>query len=290
MTADMDAPKTATARVTAGWLASRLIHRPVVHSRLVAQTGDVVDVVFSPEGRQIVGLLVGSAGAEGGLFDLLRRILGMDFGLTFVPVERVLSLNGDMVMVDTEVGHGAEFVRPFPPISIRHLPRLRASFSFPVLTMQGQQLGRFADLQLDPEGRSITGYVVARDPATQVAPPVAAAPHASQPGAPAASQQAAPAAPAVQAASASAQAAFMIPARFRVRFGRGLIVVGEDASRPVVPSAPRGPGQSAEWPTPRWADDGRQIANLANGRAAEYPTVPPTAPDAPTEQMSPQDV
>jgi len=281
MTADADAPKMATAQVTPGWLASRLIHRPVVHARVVARTGDVVDVVFSPESRQVLGLLVGTAGAESGILDLLRRILGVDFGLTFVPVERVLALNGDAVMVDTEVGHGAEFVRPFPPIAIRHLPRLRASFGFPVLTMQGQQLGRFADLQLDPEGRSVTGYVVARELVAQPASPDVAPPHATQPGAP-------PLAPAPVAQPAPAPAAFVVPTRFRVRFGRGLIVVGEDTSRPVVPSAPRDPSQSAEWPTPRWADDERRIADLANGHVTAHPTEPPTAPDAPTEQTSPQ--
>ncbi len=279
--ADIEAQGTPRPQSAHGWLASRLIHRPVVHARLVAQTGDVVDVVFSPESRQVVGLLVGTAGAKSGILDLLRRILGIDFGLTFVPVERVLALNGDVVMVDTEVGHGAEFVRPFPPIAIRHLPRLRASFGFPALTMQGQQLGRFADLQLDAEGRSVAGYVVAREPIASSPPSGIAPTPRPQATAPASLPPVAAPVPAPPAAP------LMIPTRFRVRFGRGLIVVGEDASRPVVPSAPRGAGQSVEWPAPRWADDERRIADLANGRATARPTAPPNAPDAPTEQVLP---
>jgi len=208
--ADTEAPGTPRPQPAQGWLASRLIHRPVVHARLVAQTGDVVDVVFSPESRQVVGLLVGSAGAESGILDLLRRILGVDFGLTFVPVERVLALNGDAVMVDTEAGHGAEFIRPFPPIAIRHLPRLRASFGFPVLTMQGQQLGRFADLQLDAQGRSVAGYVVAREPSIPSTPSSGRAPTPRpQATAPTAAPLVAAPVPAPPAAP------FMIPTRFR---------------------------------------------------------------------------
>jgi sporulation protein YlmC with PRC-barrel domain len=270
---------------TAGWQASRLIHRPVVHARLVARAGEVVDVVFSAEGRQVVGLLVGSAGAESGLLELLRRLLGGDFGLTFVPVERVLALAGDVVMVDTDAAHGGELLRALMPIPIRHLPRLRTSSDFAVLTMQGQRLGRFADLLLDATGRRIMGYVVMPDPLAPV-PPVAPAPPNTVPAPHVQGVSVAAPPPPSVAAQQPVPAAqpFVIPARFRVRFGRGIVVVGEDVSRPVVPSVPA--GQSAPWPAPRWADESQ--LEPPDVPPSGYPTEQPFAPDAPTEQVPPQ--
>lgn len=250
----------------ASWPASRLLRRPVVHVRVVAQVGEVVDVVFSPERRQLVGLLIGSAGAEGGLLETLRRVLGMDLGLRFVPIQRVLALSGDVVMIDMEPGE-----QPILP-DRRHLPRLRLACGYAVITMQGQRLGRLADLQLDAEGRRLAGYVVERVSASQ-----AAAPAVLAMGAPT-NTTAPPPVPGPAPVSTPNSSRFMIPARLRVRFGHRLIVAGEDVSRPVVAAVPSGP--TSEWPAPQWA--GEPVA-----APAESPEELAAPPDAPTEQLPP---
>lgn len=260
------------------WPASRLLGRPVVHARLVARIGDVVDVVFSPENRQLVGLLVGSERSErpdGALLQALRRALGADVGLRFVPIQRVISLNSDIVMIDTEPGAA-------PPLPDRqHLPRLGLSRGSVVVTMQGQRLGRLADLQLDSEGRRIAGYVVERDPPAVSAVPSAPPSIIGQPTPPSAPASSPPA-----PAASPAATRFMIPAKFRVRFGQGLIVAGEDVSRPVMTTTPpanptMGAGQG-EWPAPQWAAEAPPSAP-----PPESPEDLAAPPDAPTEQLKP---
>lgn len=269
MSAEMaPASQPGAAGRAASWPASRLLGRPVVHVRIVAQVGEVMDVVFSPERRQLVGLLIGSAGTEGGLLETLRRVLGMDLGLRFVPIQRVLALNADVVMIDMEPGE-----QPVLP-DRRHLPRLRLACGYAVITMQGQRLGRLADLLLDAEGRRLAGYVVERQSASPVAAPAALVPGAS-------SNTASPTpvpAPVSTPISSPTSSRFMIPARLRVRFGHRLIVAGEDVSRPVVAALPSGP--SAEWPAPHWA--GEPVA-----APAESPEELAAPPDAPTEQLPP---
>ncbi len=159
------APPSQPVRIPS-WPASRLLGRPVVHARQVARVGEVADVVFSPENRQLVGLLIGSERPEGSLLQALRRVLGADFGLRFVPIQRVISLNSDVVMIDSEPDAA-------PPLPDRqHFPRLSLTRGSAVVTMQGQRLGRLADVQLDAEGRRIAGYVVERESSSPA--PVAA--------------------------------------------------------------------------------------------------------------------
>jgi sporulation protein YlmC with PRC-barrel domain len=237
--------------------------------------GEVVDVVFSPENRQLVGLLIGSERPEGSLLQALRRVLGADFGLRFVPIQRVISLNRDVVMIDSEPGAA-------PPLPDRqHFPRLSLTRRSVVVTMQGQRLGHLADVQLDAEGRRVAGYVVERQPSS---PGLVAAP------APAPSVMGQVASPSALASSSaapsSAPSRFMIPAKFRVRFGRGLIVAGEDVSRPVmttIPPAAPGGATKNEWPAPQWAAD----AAPPSPPPAESPEELAAPPDAPTEQLNP---
>lgn len=264
------APQSQPVRIPS-WPATRLLGRPVVHARQVARVGEVADVVFSPENRQLVGLLIGSERPEGSLLQALRRALGADLGLRFVPIQRVISLNSDVVMIDSEPGAS-------PPLPDRqHFPRLSLTRGSVVVTMQGKRLGRLADVQLDAEGRRITGYVVERDVPLPgpVAVPTSAPPVIGQ-GAP-------PSAPASPSASPSR---FMIPVKFRVRFGRGLIVAGEDVSRPVMtttpPAAPDGGSAKNEWPAPQWAANTPPLS-----LPAESPEELAAPPDAPTEQLKP---
>jgi sporulation protein YlmC with PRC-barrel domain len=271
----------------ASWPASRLIHRPVVDVRQAAQVGAVVDIVFSAEARQLVGLLVGTSAAEGGFLELARRVLGSDVGLVFVPMERVIALSGDVVMISSEAHPSGEVARPLPPLSLRTLPRVRRSLGFAVYTMQGQRLGILADLQVDAEGRRVKGYIVSRAAAPVPAPATLPGPQPAQGpvGAPAGGPQQAGLAVAPISPVAPPAELFMIPVRFRVRFGRGLIVVGEDVSRPVVPSIPK--DQSPAWPAPTWADEAPASAAGPASPTAPPAAEPPVSPDAPTEELSP---
>lgn len=150
--ADRDAI-SAPARLS-GWRAGLLAHRPVVDVRHVEQMGDVADLVFDPHGRQLVGLLLQRAGAEGTVVEMARRALGSALGLRFVPVEQVIALSGDVVTVDSARVPSAP-IDPAAP-----LPRLSKVVGFAVVTTRGQRLGRLVDLLLDGGGRHIQGYLV----------------------------------------------------------------------------------------------------------------------------------
>src|SRR5579859_4159328 len=98
---------TAERDRTEGWRAQLLAHRPIVDVRQVAQMGTVADIVFDPMASQIAGILVQPARPEAALLGMARRAFGGALGLTFVPVERVIALNGDVVTVDLGEGFAA---------------------------------------------------------------------------------------------------------------------------------------------------------------------------------------
>jgi len=246
------------------WRASRLLRRPVMHAGRVMHVGAVADVAFAPETNQLTGLLVGPLGTEGGLYELVRRALGGDLGLTYLPMERITALDGDVVVIDGEPTREHEQ----PPRL--HAPRLRLVQGLAVVTARGRRLGAFADLLLDEEGRRITGYLV-----EQSAPPPARQP-SGQPA----------------EATTGAPSLLVIPSSFEVRIGHGLIVVGEEAARrpearPEVRSAPTTPSIPTdgprEWPAPDWA------AAQEQAPAAPPPpeSPPPDAGDTPTSPDAP---
>jgi sporulation protein YlmC with PRC-barrel domain len=136
-----------------GWRATLLAHRPVVDVSRVEQMGAVADLVFDPHRRQLVGLLLQRPGPEGTIVEMARRALGSALGLTFVSMEQVIALHGDVVTVDLSRG---------APESAAPLPRLSKVVGFAVVTTRGQRLGRLVDLLLDSEGRRIQSYLVAR--------------------------------------------------------------------------------------------------------------------------------
>lgn len=236
------------------WQASELIRRPVVDVRLGHHLGDVGDIVFDPAARRIAGLLVQGRGRKPAVLQAARRAFGGTSGLTFMDVERIISLHADVVTVLAEAETDGR------PRAGNPIPRLSAYLDFAVISIQGRRLGRFADLLLAPNGRSIVGYLM-RPPEGAAhgvvdAEAGAAAQHVSQPAAPAVAPEGAEAAPHDTAAS-PAPALLMIPADQDVRFGRDLIVVAgrHDAApleSPVVEPRSAAPESDDIADAPTW--------------------------------------
>jgi sporulation protein YlmC with PRC-barrel domain len=261
---------SAPARLS-GWRAALLAHRPVVDVRNVEQMGDVADLVFDPHSRQLVGLLLQRAGAEGTVVEMARRALGSAWGLRFVPIERVIALSGDVVTVDPTHAPTA----PFDPAA--HQPRLSKVAGFAVVTTRGQRLGRLVDLLLDDGGRHIQGYLV--EPGGRgVAPQRTASvwtrvmatqdePAQDEPAQDEPAQD--DTAEAEPPAGAPRPAELMVvPATLDVRVGRNLVIIADTASQGTTTSGD-------EW-----------TASPGNpAHASSAPRWEPWEADAPTEQM-----
>jgi len=270
-----------------GWRASLLIHRPVVHAERLEYIGDVADIVFDPHTCQLMGLLVKPEGPEGTVLEMVRRAFGGNLGLTFVPRERLIALNGDVVMVS------AERTRPTRPARSEHLPQLRTVLGFDVVNMRGQRLGALADLLLDREGRRLIGYLV--DPTR----------HATTPGTtreqkltPAAGTSAPASHEMGEKSSASSSAPLlMLPAAPHVQIGRDLIFVAEDGtsniqgtatpiSRPIS-NAPAGSPNALVPSIPDQPTEEKRAADIPTDptRPADAPGDPMPASEAPTDQI-----
>ena len=199
---------TLPATAGRGWRASRLLRRPVVNVRGVAQIGRVSDVVFDPENSRLAGLVIDTTAADGRLATFARRAFTAPVP-DYIPVERIVALNGDMATVDVESGQLARMGR---------LPRLSRVRDLLVITLHGMGLGRMVDLLLDESGAVVTGYLI--NPSRKAARTIPTAEPAETEHV-AASDTAAPA-----ESSAPLPAHLrIIPASPRVRFGPALILV-----------------------------------------------------------------
>ncbi|HEX9058366.1 MAG TPA: PRC-barrel domain-containing protein [Ktedonobacterales bacterium] len=202
--------------------ATHLAHRPVVNVHLGQNLGEVADIVFDPVERQVAGLLVQTERRDRAVFEMARRAFGGTMGLTYVDLEHVMALNADVVTVDMDQG-----AQPRPHLKAP-LPRLSAVLGFAVVSIEGQRLGHFVDLALDPTGRRIVGYVV--EPTTGTTEPSVGT------SAPAASETA-------------GAPPMVISAEQDVRVGRDLMVVAGRSDGPRTNLARREQGDIADAPT-----------------------------------------
>jgi sporulation protein YlmC with PRC-barrel domain len=271
-------PQTPQPARTDEWRASHLFHRPVVHAQRVEHIGVVADVALDPESSALAGLLVGPPGPEGDMLDVVRRAVGRDLGLAFVPAEHILALDGDVIMVELSRGQGSRRTR-LPRFTgsqpATRWPQLRHVQGYAVVTMQGQWLGRLVDLVLDPAGRHINGYLINPN-----APMQPSHPRVKRPSTPAAktdTRTPEPKAP---------TSLLVVPASAYVRVGRDLIAVGIPPGahwdRPGM--GPRlGDGRAPEWPAPtnrQGAEPGGAAGpDWRHAGDMRYP------PDAPTEAL-----
>ena len=208
-----------------GWYASSLWRRPVVNVRTVEQLGEVADIIFDAESRQIVGLLVQAERRQGTMLEAAHRALAGATRFTAVDAAHVIALDDEIVTIDPERAAPAA---PRPLDALPHLGRVRG---FAVLTLEGKRLGRFVDLRVDRTGRRILGFMVQPGShgsgrgASSLRPERLQAP----PDAPTQPEPALVQPPAASAATAS-PALVTVPAACEVRVGRDLIIVVDATS------------------------------------------------------------
>jgi sporulation protein YlmC with PRC-barrel domain len=141
------------------WLASRLLQRQVVNASTIEPVGRVADVVFDPESCQLTELIIQSTSSESRLMTAIRRAYNhhaynRSHPVASIPVDHIIALNGDVVMVDCD-----------PIISALLRSNTSAAYlgdvcELTILTFHGICLGTLADLLLDSQGRTVIGYVV----------------------------------------------------------------------------------------------------------------------------------
>lgn len=137
------------------WRASLLLHRQVINTRTVEVIGSVVDVVFRPDTCRLAAIALVGPEEERAVSSVARRMLGGNpRNLVYIPVERIVALNDDVVTVDYDLAHppaGGPFAR---------LPHLSQIDHLPVVTLHGMRLGKMVDVLLDYRGGTITGYLI----------------------------------------------------------------------------------------------------------------------------------
>ncbi|HEX8996134.1 MAG TPA: hypothetical protein VF812_08890 [Ktedonobacterales bacterium] len=210
-------PSTATAvtgssRAGHPWLASSLLQRQVVNVTTLEPIGRISDVYFDPQRSQIVGVSVQAQTAPGGFVSAISRALGRGAGVSQIALEHVVSLNGDVVMVD------ADPARSLP--AFQGMSQLNEVCELVILTTYGMSLGSLADLLLDVRGTTVMGYVVKpTELATSILPSLE---DLEQPGQRAAAAPETAETPSAQ--SLPSPRLRVIPAESRVRFGDSLIL------------------------------------------------------------------
>jgi sporulation protein YlmC with PRC-barrel domain len=273
---------------TEEWRASQLFHRPVVHALRVEHLGEVADVAFDPESCELAGLLIGPPGPEGNVLDVMRRAVGRDLGLTFVPASQILALDGDVVMVEIGRAHGRGVAGLLGTGRATRWPQLRQMEGFAVVTIQGHRLGRLVDLVLDPSGRHVNGYLI--NPAAPVqrpSPPAARPFFGAKRSAAPAGQTDTRAATSAKPAQPSSTSLLVVPASAHVRVGRDLLAVGLPTGShwngQAMPAMQTADGRPPTWP----AQPGRSLTGSEDPAGHEwrrsadlrYP------PDTPTEAL-----
>lgn len=136
------------------WLASWLLNRQVVNAATLEPAGRVNDVVFDPMTRQLVALNVQpSLQLEAGTLARIRRVLNRSGEARYVTLNHILSLNGDIVVVDAAPGRAASQ-------RVARMPHLCQVCELAIITLHGICLGSLADVLVDAKGSEIAGYVV----------------------------------------------------------------------------------------------------------------------------------
>jgi sporulation protein YlmC with PRC-barrel domain len=198
------------------WLASRLLRRQVVNAATLDPVGRVSDVLFEPLRCRLAALRVTRSTPPGGLTGAARQLLrGRGGGL--IGLEHIISLNGDVVVVDTNpTASPAAFQRD-------GVCRLSEVCDLTIITLHGLCLGTLVDVLLEPAGSVVASYFV--EPTRQAEaflPPfdgsTDTSPRPQEDGAEAARDAIAP----------STAHLRVIPASPRVHIGDSLIMVVDD--------------------------------------------------------------
>lgn len=142
------------------WLAGSLVNRQVVNASTLEPVGRVHDVVFDPMTCRLVALKIQPAILpETGPIAGIRRAFGASRSGGYVGLEHILSLNGDVVIVDAAPG------RSISQYVVGRMPHLCEVCELAIITLHGICLGSLADVLMDAKGSSLVGYVV--NPAKQ---------------------------------------------------------------------------------------------------------------------------
>lgn len=142
------------------WLASRLLNRQVVNATTLEPVGRVADVVFDQKKCQVAAISIQFTPLpDSGWMAFIRRVPGLSRPAGYVTLDHIISLNGDVIVVDTYPGRATS-----PRVA--RLPHLREVCELAIITLHGVCLGSFADLLVDEKGSGVVGYVV--NPAKQV--------------------------------------------------------------------------------------------------------------------------
>lgn len=291
------------------WRASLLLHRQVVNARTVEVIGSVVDVVFRPETCRLAAIaLVGPEEARA-VSSVARRVLGGNpRNLNYIPAERIVALNDDVVTVDCDPAH------PAGGSQLARLPHLSQVDHLPVVTLHGMRLGKMVDVLLDNLGGTITGYLIAptrRGAAVTVRPDdsydlrqdqetLAPEECAGDPGQYPDDAGDYVAEDSVRPPSLSEPlpgTLRIVPASPRVRVGRALILVVEDVAPLVTEDVVV--GRAAAWPTgkaddisraPQPAREPELVSEPAGWHTASVPhedaDLENDEPDTPTQRIS----
>lgn len=147
------------------WLASRLLQRQVVDVSAVAPVGRVVDLIFDPRASQVMGLVIQSASERRGPLALLGRLFNWRRSVAIVGLDHVISMDGDVVTLNIDP------FRLTPPRELERMARLNTICEMAILTVRGTSLGSLADLLLEDQGTTVTGYIVSPTPAGEQALP-----------------------------------------------------------------------------------------------------------------------
>lgn len=254
------------------WRASLLLRRQIVDLRTIESIGEVADVVFDPVSCRLAAIGLAARdpdSAASPVVTMARRMFGGVHTLTYISVERIIALNGDVVTVDTEAPH---------PGNLQHvgrLPHLSQTRDLPVITLRGRRLGKLVDLLLDNDGGRVTGYLI--KPTRFATPltnayeePVTAREDDEDHGT---DGQDGPATPELAPSKLR-----VIPASPQIRVGRALIIVFEDEGYTFGGTGLMGREQQTEPPTPNGGRDSGDVADWyapddgsADGRADHQP-------------------
>ncbi len=149
--------------VETAWLASRLLQRQVVDVSAVEPVGRVVDLIFDPRACQVMGLAIQPTPQQRGP---LGRLFNRRRSAAIVGLDHVISMDGDVVTLN------ANPFRLTPSRELERMARLNTICEMAILTARGTSLGSLADLLLEDQGTTVTGYVVSPTPAGEQALPL----------------------------------------------------------------------------------------------------------------------
>lgn len=225
-------PIELSAPATSGypWLASHLLQRQVVNVTTLEPAGRIADVMFDPDHRTMMGVIVQRDDAPRGLSALVGRAFGRRADIGAFTLDSVVSLNGDVVTVKGDP------VQLSQASALDGMQSLTGVCDLVILTTYGMSLGTLADILLDDRGCDVVGYVVQpTELARSVLPPLSELvdPGPEPDETNVVNATAEPPAPDVQTSRLR-----VIPASSRVHFGESLIMLVSDVeplrTQPIV--------------------------------------------------------